>query len=183
MEMDYYTAVDDLLQDDEAGAGMVGFTGFNSACFYRYTRISWDQLVDNLNRDHSLARRTVEGFIRAAIAAVPSGKQNSMAAHNPPSLVLGVVRNNGMGWSLVNAFEKPVYPKATSGLIEPSVERLDSYWGRLCEVYGQDSIMAAAVLPLDPDLHLNRLGDYRVENLNALLNRILTGLGQAEAAA
>jgi len=183
MEMDYYTAVDDLLQDDEAGAGMVGFTGFNSACFYRYARISWDQLVDNLNRDQALARRTVEGFIRAAIAAVPSGKQNSMAAHNPPSLVLGVVRNNGMGWSLVNAFEKPVYPKSSSGLIEPSVERLDSYWGRLCEVYGQDSITAAAALPLDPDLRLEQLGDYRVENLKALLNRILAGLGQVEAAA
>jgi CRISPR system Cascade subunit CasC len=183
MEMDYYTAVDDLLQDDEAGAGMVGFTGFNSACFYRYARISWEQLVDNLDRDYPLARRTVEGFIRAALAAVPSGKQNSMAAHNPPSLVLGVVRNNGMGWSLVNAFEKPVYPKANSGLIEPSVERLDSYWGRLCDVYGQDSITAAAALSLDPDLHLNRLGDYRVETLDALMDRLLAGLGQGEMAA
>jgi len=44
MEMDFYTAVDDLNPEDTAGAGMMGFTGFDSACFYRYARIDWGQL-------------------------------------------------------------------------------------------------------------------------------------------
>ena len=35
MEMDYYTAVDDLSPKKETGAGMLGFTWFNSSCFYR----------------------------------------------------------------------------------------------------------------------------------------------------
>ena len=74
MEMDFYTAVDDLQPEDTAGAGMMGFTAYDSACFYRYTRLDWEQLVKNLDGDIPLARRTVEGFLRAAVEAVPTGK-------------------------------------------------------------------------------------------------------------
>ena len=49
MEMDFFTALDDLLTEEEAGAGMMGFTGFDSPCYYRYARIHWDELVKNLN--------------------------------------------------------------------------------------------------------------------------------------
>ena len=90
MEMDFYTAVDDLNPEDTTGAGMMGFTGFDSACFYRYARVDWGQLVQNLNDDAGLSRRTMEGFLRAAVAAVPSGKQKGFAANNPPSLLLAV---------------------------------------------------------------------------------------------
>ena len=93
MEMDFYTAVDDLAPDEETGAGMMGVTGFNSACFYRYARIDWRQLVANLNDDLMLAKRTVEGFLKASVAAVPTGKQNAFAAHNPPDFLLAVVAN------------------------------------------------------------------------------------------
>ena len=92
MEMDFYTAVDDLNPDDTAGAGMMGFTGYNSACFYRYARLDWEQLVKNLGDDRDLALRTVEGFLRATVQAVPTGKQNNFAAQNPPSFLLAVVR-------------------------------------------------------------------------------------------
>src|SRR5690606_15908560 len=46
-EFDYFTAVDDLKQDDESGAGMLGLIAFNSATYYRHARIHWDQLVAN----------------------------------------------------------------------------------------------------------------------------------------
>src|SRR5579883_3533206 len=39
MEMDYYTAVDDLKPEDTAGADMIGTVEFNSACFYRYATL------------------------------------------------------------------------------------------------------------------------------------------------
>ena len=35
MEMDFYTAVDDLLPSGEMGADMMGTVEFNSSCFYR----------------------------------------------------------------------------------------------------------------------------------------------------
>ena len=183
MEMDFFTAVDDLQAEDEPGAGMMGFIGFDSACFYRYARLDWNQLTENLRGDAALARRTVAGFLRAAVQAVPTGKQNSMAAHNPPSFILAVVRGDGMGWSLVNAFETPIRPKGNSGLVAPSVEQLDTYWGYLVDAYGDDTILATLSLSLDPDLPLDRLVDCRVKDLSALVDGVLAALPAGEAAA
>jgi len=184
MEMDFYTAVDDLNPEDTAGAGMMGFTGFDSACFYRYARVDWGQLVKNLSLDDDnpteeetdLARRTVAGFLRAAVVAVPSGKQTSFAANNPPSFLLAVVRGDGMGWSLANAFERPVYPRQDSGLVAPSVEALDTYWGRLCQVYGTGTLVRTAALSLDAGLPLQNLQNDRVESLEAWVEAVTEAL-------
>jgi CRISPR system Cascade subunit CasC len=183
MEMDFYTAVDDLNPEDTAGAGMMGFTGFDSACFYRYARIDWKQLVANLNGEADLARRTVEGFLRAAVAAVPSGKQTSFAANNPPSLLVAVVRQDGMGWSLANAFERPVRPRGDGGLVAPSVAALDTYWGRLCQVYGTDTLVRTAALPLDGDLTLESLKEAEVDSLEAWVGTVTEALPAGEDAA
>ncbi|HCW51416.1 MAG TPA: type I-E CRISPR-associated protein Cas7/Cse4/CasC, partial [Clostridiales bacterium] len=132
MEMDYFTAVDDLQPSEDTGAGMIGTTEFNSACYYRYSVVDFDQLVSNLGGDTSLALRTLEAYLVSSAEAIPSGKQNSMAAHNPPSLIFAVVRRSGAPWSLVNAFEHPVHPNRSpgGGLVRQSIERLDAYWGR-----------------------------------------------------
>jgi len=180
MEMDFFTAVEELSQYDEPGAAMMGFTGFDSACFYRYARIDWEQLVQNLNNDANLARRTVEGFLRAAVAAVPSGKQSSFAAHNPPSLLLAVVREDGMGWSLANAFERPVSPRRGSGLIAPSIAALDAYWSRLCQIYGTNTLVRTAAMALDPDLPLESLKEAQVENLEAWVSAVTEALPAGE---
>ncbi|MDX9864896.1 MAG: type I-E CRISPR-associated protein Cas7/Cse4/CasC, partial [Anaerolineaceae bacterium] len=51
MDMDFFTAADDLEGGDAAGAAMMGVTGFNSACFYRYMRLDTRQLLMNLDGD------------------------------------------------------------------------------------------------------------------------------------
>lgn len=181
MEMDFYTAVDDLNPDDTAGAGMMGFTGFDSACFYRYARIDWEQLIKNLNGDVDLARRTTEGFLRAAVEAVPSGKQNAFAANNPPNLLLAAVRDGSFAWSLANAFERPVYPRGDSGLVGPSIEALDAYWGRLTEVYGTGSLEKVVALALAPDLPLEALGESRVTDIDTWVTAVLEALPTGEA--
>jgi CRISPR system Cascade subunit CasC len=186
MEMDFWTAVDDLKKldaDDEidAGAGGMGFTGFDSACFYRYVRLDWEQLLKNLGGDVDLARRSVEAFMRALVEAVPSGKQNSFAAHNPPSLMFATVRKGSFGWSLTNAFERPIYPRQNEGLVAPSVAALDTYWQRLVQVYGETSIQAQAALALDPDLPLESLAAAEVPTLDAWIETTLTALPHEEA--
>lgn len=173
MEMDFFTAVDDLQPGEESGAGMMGMTGYNSATFYRYMRIDWQQLVTNLFGDASLAYRTVEGFIRAAVVAIPTGKQTNFAAQNPPDFLLGVVRKDGMCWSLANAFEKPVYNQHQSGLVAPSIEALDHYWGQLQRVYGDDNLMVASSLSLIPEVQLEALSSSERLNLDAWLQDIL----------
>jgi CRISPR system Cascade subunit CasC len=180
MDMDFFTAVDDLQESEETGAGMMGFVGFDSACFYRYARIDWRQLVQTLKGDEDMALRTVEAFLRASLAAVPSGKQNSFAAHNPPSLSLAVVRKDGMGWSLANAFERPVRAEREGGLVVPSVAALDEYWGRMCDVYGTSTLVTTAALALEPDLPLERLQDARVESVDQWVTAVTGALSATE---
>ncbi|MCS6803443.1 MAG: type I-E CRISPR-associated protein Cas7/Cse4/CasC [Dehalococcoidia bacterium] len=151
-EFDYFTAVDDLKRtlaaegDDVTGAGMIGTVEFNSSCFYRYLNVDVEQLLapGNLNGERDLARTALRALLDAGVRAIPSGKQNSMAAHNPPSLVMTVVRDWGC-WSLANAFAKPVRPGRDGDLITASVEALDVYWGNLTRMYGGDGIRSVRV--------------------------------------
>jgi CRISPR system Cascade subunit CasC len=178
MEMDYYTAVDDLKPDDKPGADMIGSVEFNSACFYRYANIDVEQLRKNLPGDEALAHKTVEAFLRAAVAAVPTGKQNSMAAHNVPSLIFAVVRDRGL-WSLANAFVQPIRPTQTKSLVQNSVEALDAYWGKLLEVFGEKGIRAAALCLVD-EADVSHLKQAQVPNLEALVSQVMqavTGQG------
>jgi CRISPR system Cascade subunit CasC len=178
MDLDFYTAVDELSRDEETGAGMMGVTGFNSACFYRYARIDWEQLVKNLNGDIGLARKTVEGFLYAALRAVPTGKQNAFAAQNPPDFVLGVVRKDGESWSLANAFEKPVTNGRDGGYLAPSIAALDAYWGRLVKTYGDGPAgqFIPVALSLDPDAPLANLKGTLSENRAEWVSKLLAEL-------
>lgn len=175
MEMDFYTAVDDLLKGEETGAGMMGVIPFNSACFYRYARTDWEQLHNNLGGDTELARRTVEGFLRAAALAVPTGKQTSFAAQNPPDFLLGVFRSDGQAWSLANAFEKPVRPGREGGLVSPSIGALDTYWGRLIRTYGDNRIKPAALI-LAEQQPVTNLEANVVANLDQWVDALVTNL-------
>ncbi len=179
IEFDYFTAVDDLQPGAETGAGMIGTVEFNSACFYRYASVDVDQLARNLAGDEQpvtasvadLTRRTVEAFVRAFVTAIPTGKQNSMAAHNPPSFILAVARDGG-NWSLANAFVQPVAPKPNADLVSGSIAALDAYWGDLTAMYGRQGISgqwyAAVGTPA-----VATLKESRVVSLDALVSHVL----------
>lgn len=151
VEFDFYTAVDDLQPKGETGAGMMGDIEFNSACYYRYANINLEQLKSNLGGGGELVGKTIEAFIRAAVAAVPTGKQTSFAAQNPPDFVLAVVRDSGV-WSLANAFSRPV--RDSGDLMTDSIGALVNYWGRLNKAYPPGSSLKAkpAVCLTDNDL-------------------------------
>jgi len=161
-EFDYFTAVDDLNPKAETGAGMIGTVEFNSACFYRYSNVDLAQLLDNLKHDSDLASRTLEAFIRATVEAVPAGKQNSMAAQNPPSFVMAVVRERGL-WSLANAFLNPVHPDEDGDLMHRSIGQLDHHWGALTRMYGNKGIVGARFTAIE---------DGKLENLGQPLGTV-----------
>lgn len=171
MEMDFFTAVDDLLTDDETGAAMMSVTGFNSACFYRYARIDWNLLIKNLG-DDSLARKTVKAFLYSAVKAVPTGKQNAFAAQNPPDFLLGVAREDGDSWSLVNAFETPVKPGKDGGLMAASIAALGDYWGRLVKTYGSQGVVPIA-LAVNEVAHLDNFSGKVTPDLDEWVNALL----------
>jgi len=138
MEMDFYTAIDDLQIREEPGAGMMGTVEYNSSCFYRYSLVDFNQLLKNLDGDKDLSKKALEAFVKASVAAIPSGKQTSMAAHNPPSLILLIIRENGQPISLANAFIKPVnvFGNEEKDIVAESASLLDKYFAQLIGVYG-----------------------------------------------
>lgn len=164
-ELDFFTAVDDLKPDTEdAGAGMLGVTGFNAAVFYRYALLDVEELARNLGKDgdtgdHAAAVETARAFMRAFVYALPTGKQNSMAAQNLPSLGFFVVRESGAPMNLANAFCTPARPTKEVGLIENSVKKFADYWQRYTGVYGSEGITSTALFCLDGSEHAGALGE------------------------
>jgi len=173
IEFDFYTAVDDLLPQGETGAGMMGTIEFNSACFYRYANVDLTQLKKNLGQDDALTAATIEAFLRAGINAVPSGKQNSMAAQNPPLFVLAVARKSGL-WSLANAFVNPATTR-DGDLVSNSIKKLDEHWGQLATMYGAEQIAEKCYVTFDGQ-DLPGLNGSRVANINELVERVLNAV-------
>lgn len=164
-EFDFFTAVDDRPGASEAVSGMLGTVEFNSACYYRYAVINLDKLLDNLGgRDLEAAEAGAAAFVQGFVEALPTGKQNTFAAHNPPDFVALRLRD-GMPINLANAFEQPVRAHSESALTGASVERLKERWQKYSAVYGGDE--SAAVLDLT-----GRWGEGdTVANLDELLAR------------
>ncbi|GIK40704.1 MAG: type I-E CRISPR-associated protein Cas7/Cse4/CasC [Chloroflexota bacterium] len=182
-EIDYFTAMDDRQPLDEPGAAHINAAFFNSACFYRYAQLDWDELVKNLRGDKEVARRTVDGFLRGLIFALPKGKQSSFNSQTYPNLVLVVIRDDGFPWSMVNAFETPVQPKK-EGLIAASFEALDNCWGYYRDKFGVlTSFKAILALPLHPTISLHpksdhNLSQYVVKDLPTLFEKVQSVLQQ-----
>ena len=133
-EFDYFTAVDDKGGSDETGAGMIGQVEFNSATLYRYAVVDAHKLLSNLQGDNELTLSALEAFTQAMVRAIPTGKQNTFAAHNLPSFV-GVCLRHGGPLNLANAFEKPVSPRADKSLTSQSVQALADHESKLAAVY------------------------------------------------
>jgi CRISPR system Cascade subunit CasC len=180
VEFDFYTAMDDLPKENETGAGMMGTVEFNSACYYRYASIDLEQLKNNLGGDAELSKKTVEAFIRASVAAIPTGKQNSFSAQNPPDFVMAVVRDRNL-WSLANAFSRPV--KEDGGLMENSINALVEYWNRLTTAFPdkdikEKNIKVTPVMTLFTDKEVKLNGLQKVSNfeeLVAVVNKAIAG--------
>ena len=151
LEMDFYTAVDDLQPKEDTGAGMMGVVEFNSACFYRYAVIDLDQLVDNLGGTRGVARAAVLGFLKAAVKAIPTGKQNSFAAQNPPDWVRVEVRRSPR--SLVNAFAAPIRVNpGKPDLVEQSIAAAQQYASKLDSVFDDSDVRYVGTTTTKPDL-------------------------------
>jgi CRISPR system Cascade subunit CasC len=179
-DMDFYTAVDDLNPEGETGAGMMGHSGFNSACFYRYALLDRDQLVANLGGD-SEVDSTIRAFLEAFSRAIPSATQNSMAAHNPPEFGMFVVRDGGVPVSLANAFAKPVTGGENEDLIGNSVEKLANHWKLITDVYGEDGVSTKTLFHLGYGGQLGELNDLDAGSLRNAINKVMAAVNTESA--
>jgi CRISPR system Cascade subunit CasC len=169
MEMDYFTAVDDLLPGEESGSDMIGVVEFNSSCFYRYSLIDVKKLEKNLGFNDDLLKAAVLGYLDASIKAIPTGKQNSMAAQNPAGYARVIVRRDGFPWSLANAFQKPMRPSNDQSIEEASIAQLDDYFNRMSRTYGNGGIICDASINLydSKSLPLKQM----LENVTAAISK------------
>jgi CRISPR system Cascade subunit CasC len=137
IEMDFFTAVDDLQPKADTGAGMMGVIEFNSACFYRYAVIDTAQLGANLGADERLVADAVLAACAAAVSAIPSGKQNGFAAQNPPDWIRVEVRDGQGPRSLVNAFAEPIRThRGATDLVGMSIEKAEAYAQHMADMLG-----------------------------------------------
>ena len=121
-EYDYFTAVDDLAPEDNAGAGHLGTIEYNSFTMYRYASVNIKELTVYLQEDTAEA---VKNFAKAFILSMPAGKQNTFANRTVPDFVYVTIRED-QPVNFCAAFEKPVFARS-EGYVIPSIQRLDEY--------------------------------------------------------
>ncbi|MFV0635068.1 type I-E CRISPR-associated protein Cas7/Cse4/CasC [Mitsuokella sp. WILCCON 0060] len=132
-EYDYFTAIDDLAPEDNAGADMIGVVEFNSSTMYRYATMSVHTLVKELNGEKELAAAAVKEFAKAFIQSMPTGKQNTFANRTLPDAVLVTVRRD-QPVNFVGAFESPVRT-TDGGYAERSIQKLAEYANKIYTNY------------------------------------------------
>lgn len=128
-EYDYFTAVDDLIQEEESGAGHLGTVEFNSATLYRYATVNVAELQRSLG---DRAADVVSCFAEAFMKAMPTGKQNTFANRTLPDFVYIALRTD-QPVNLVGAFEKPI--SGADGYLAESEKRFREYAEAIYQKY------------------------------------------------
>ena len=133
VETDFFTAVDDIEKEGDAGSAHMNAAQFSAGTFYRYANVGLAGLLENLDGDAAAARELTGEFLRAFVTTVPSGKQNATAAQTVPDLVYIAVRSD-RPVSFAPAFEEPV--RAELGYGTPSRDAFCGYAALLNEYWG-----------------------------------------------
>ncbi|WP_261623804.1 type I-E CRISPR-associated protein Cas7/Cse4/CasC [Nesterenkonia marinintestina] len=165
-EFDYFTAVDDVVDDaEETGAAMIGTVQMMSSTLYRYATVDIERLGENLASEDA-AREATAAFVRSFITSMPTGKQNTFANRTLPEAVVVALRTDRpVSW--VNAFEEPVPSDSTSNRRVAAAEKLAREATSLEETFGTPKgnrtwvvalkDLAPALSPIGPTVTQNEL--------------------------
>jgi len=148
-EVDYFTAMDDDVDQTGPGAAHIGENQFTSNCFYKYFSLDWNAFVLQLAGGDAataeskveaagLARTAVKELIRAVLHAVPSGKKKGHAHNNAPDALFIEVKAKNIPTNYANAFLKPVTP-ADGDLVGESIRAFGQYVGSISRMYDLQS--------------------------------------------
>lgn len=168
-EFDFYTALDDLAPEDNAGAGMLGTIEYNSSTLYRYANIAMHNLIKQLgNREQAIAATKL--FIQAFANSMPTGKTNTFANLTLPHILMINIRQD-RPVNLVTAFENPIksYMGSRNGHGVPSVERLFAELKK-SEKFVQKPLRTLYVLNEDVEKPENYADATEETNISDLLN-------------
>lgn len=176
LETDYFTAMDDL--GSEPGAGMLGETEFASSVLYCYAVCDVGLLQTNLKIDKDLAGKAAGAIAEALARAVPTGKKNSTAPHNPADYVEVVIRTDAPV-SLANAFLSPAHPQGEQDVMDTSIAKLVKQAATYRAAYGDERIVKRVALSLRD----SGKSDIGVASMKALREAVATAVMGAIATA
>lgn len=162
-EFDFYTAVDDLAPEDNAGAGMLGTLEYDSSTLYRYANIALHDFYRQLG-DKEEVIDAVKLFVEAFVKSMPTGKINSFANQTLPQAVVVSLRSD-RPINLVSAFEEPV--KSENGYVDKSIQKLFAEYVKYEKIL--DKPIFTDYLLLDDTLEVKSIGKS-TQNLDELLS-------------
>lgn len=170
-EFDFYTAVDDLQKEDNAGAGMLGTIEFNASTLYRYANVAVHALSDQL-QDKDAVIGSLCLFVEAFANAMPTGKANTFANQTLPQALLVSVRTD-RPVNLVSAFEEPM--RSRDGYGKESIQKLLAEYEKVEKFVAKPAL--TLVLRLDGNEEDGQKG-LVVQSLGELLDQLRTGLNK-----
>lgn len=162
-EFDFYTAVDDLAPEDNAGAGMLGTLEYDSSTLYRYANIALHDFYKQLG-DKEEVIDAVKLFVEAFVKSMPTGKINSFANQTLPQAVVVSLRSD-RPINLVSAFEEPV--TSENGYVDKSIQKLFAEYVKYEKIL--DKPIFTDYLLLDDTLEVKSIGKS-TQNLDELLS-------------
>lgn len=159
-EFDFYTGRDDLQEENNAGAGMMGTIEYNSSTLYRYANVNVRELSENLQGEQ--LTESIEKFVQSFILSMPTGKQNSYANKTLPNYVLVTIRDD-TPVNLASAFEEPV--KSKSGYLTQSIKKLEQEFTET-EAFVDKPVKTLVLTTKESSI------SQRTNSLNELLNQV-----------
>ena len=164
-EFDFFTAVDDLAPEDNAGAGMLGSVEYNSSTLYRYSNIALHDFYRQL-ADKEETINATKLFVKSFVESMPTGKINTFANQTLPQAVVVSLRSD-RPLNMVSAFEEPI--KSDDGYIDKSIEKLFSEYTKYDKILEKPIFTAYLILG---NTEVNEIGKSE-----ASLNDLLEDLG------
>lgn len=162
-EFDFYTAVDDLAPEDNAGAWHLDTLEYDSSTLYRYANIALHDFYRQLG-DKEEVIAAVKLFVEAFVKSMPTGKINSFANQTLPQAVVVSLRSD-RPINLVSAFEEPV--KSENGYVDKSIQKLFAEYVKYEKIL--DKPIFTDYLLLDDTLEVKSIGKS-TQNLDELLS-------------
>ena len=164
-EFDFFTAVDDLALEDNAGAGMLGTVEYNSSTLYRYANIALHDFYKQL-ADKEETINATKLFVKSFVESMPTGKINTFANQTLPQAIVVSLRSD-RPLNMVSAFEEPI--KSDNGYVDKSIEKLFAEYTKYDKILDKPIFTAYLILG---DTEVNETGKSE-----ASLNDLLEDLG------
>lgn len=147
-EVDFFTVVDDLQEDDETGAAHAGDMELGTGVFYGYVVVDIPLLISNLTgcertawrqEDAGDARALLSRLVQAIAQVSPGAKLGATAPYARAECIV-LESGEAQPRSLANSFLQPIRFRRDSNPMAASVAAMARYLDSLDGMYGSDHL-------------------------------------------